>query len=245
VIPEPPLAIETGETCDSITLSFYAQEGAWYEIHRSPDTLSWTNLSRRIAGLNLTYEETISVDQNAQFFRLAIIPHSEPGNADIANWDFELPALEDNSSSIVVPGWTSTGGAGAWDPPISVYPTELVDGENVAYVHNSHSLSQMLAESLEPYRMYTLDAMVGRRHDIGFPNSAPPNLVLRAGGVVLTPDEVESPNPPTGDFHLWARTFRIGKTHPQLGQPLEIILDGGVSGVVSQVNIDSVTLAIE
>ena len=132
-----------------------------------------------------------------------------------------------------------------WAPPTSVYPSQVVDGENVAYVHNRHSLRQTLTEVPEPYRVYPLDAMVGRRPDIGFPTFTRPNLILRARGVTLTPDEVDSPNPEEGHFELWVHTFRIGKSHPQLGQPLEIVLDGGASGVVRQVNIDSVVLGIE
>jgi hypothetical protein len=180
-----------------------------------------------------------------QFFRLRIFPYTEPFDIEAPNWEFELPVLGDNANTTSVPNWNSTGGAGVWNPPASVYPDYMFEGDNVAYVHNGHSLSQTLTNVLEAYRVYRLDAMVGKRPDITFPTTTPPNLILRAGGVALVPDEVESPDPAAGTFELWVRTFRIGKDHPQLGQPLEIILDGGTSGVVSQVNFDDVLIGIK
>lgn len=244
-IPDPPLVIETGETSDSVTLSFYAGQGACYQIQRSPDAISWSDHGRPIGGLALTYEESIPLSPTAEFFRLRIIPHCEPNDIEPENWGFEEPVLSDSAYTTDVPGWTSTGGAGVWNPPGSVYPASAFDEQNVAYVHNGYSLSQTLGPVLEPYRVYTLDALVGKRPDLGFPNFSPPNLILRAGGVVLVPDEMESPEPTAGTFELWVRKFRIGKDHPQLGQPLEIVLDGGASSVISQVNFDSVLLGIE
>jgi hypothetical protein len=229
-----------------VLLSFHAEPAAWYDIQSSSDLEHWQPYGRRVSGLlDMQYEETASATGPPQFFRLRYVSYSEPEDMYIPNQEFEAPVLGDNGITTSVPNWTTTGGSGVWNPPASIYPDEIMEGQNVAYVHNGHRLSQQLTDVLEPYRIYVLDAIVGKRPDIGFPTGAPPNLILRAGGVDLVPFESESPSLLPGQLEPWWRKFRIGGDHPQLGQALEIVLDGGASGVISQVNFDTVILEIE
>jgi hypothetical protein len=251
LLPDPPLAIGPGETNGSVTVSFFADDtfptpdGAAFQLQTSADALAWSDHGRLIGDLGIVYEEDVPLTNGVQFFRMTMFPNSEPSDMDLVNYGFEDPVLAEDGNTTALPGWTTSGGAGVWNPPVSVYPDSQVDGMNVAYVHEGHSLRQTLTNALETYRVYTLDAMVGKRHDITFPTYTPPDLILRAGGVELVPYESESPDPAAGTFELWVRKFRVGKEHPQLGQPLEIVLDGGTSGIVSQVNFDSVVLAIK
>jgi len=246
-IPTPQLTMTAAAASPGDgNLSFYAEPGAWYDIESTTDLQNWQPHGRRINGhLNMLYEELIPASEPMRFFRLHYVPHSEPSDLPVPNQEFELPALGDNGNTNVVPNWDYASGAGVWNPPASVYPGEQVEGENVAYVHNGYNLSQTLSHVLEPYRIYTLDALLGKRHDITWPTSTPPDLILRAGGVALTPFETHSPDISVGTFDAWWRRYKIGKIHPQLGEPLEVVLHGGTSGVVSQVNFDTVILEID
>jgi len=244
-IPTPRVMMTPGDTPGDVLFSFFAEPNGWYDIESSPNAEDWSPHGRRISGLDLLYEELIPVSGQKRFFRLRYIPHSEPSELEVPNQGFELPELGPNGNTSSVPDWSSSGGAGVWNPPVSVYPPEQFEDNNVAYVHNGHTLSQTLTHVLEPYRIYTLDALLGKRHDITWPTSSPPDLILRAGGVNLTPFESVSPAISVGTFDPWWRRYKIGKTHPHLGEPLEIVLHGGTSGITSQVNFDVVILEID
>jgi hypothetical protein len=165
---------------------------------------------------------------------------------EIENNGFEDPLLGNNGNTIDIPGWTTMVGSGAWNPPLSAYPGEAPDGENVGYASNNNSLTQSLGSVLQADLVYILVARVGRRLDIGFPDTDQPTIRLRAGGADLTPIDSETPPPPPGQFVEWVRRYSVGAGHPGIGQALDIVLDGGTS-IFSpgQVNFDQVLLFLE
>lgn len=244
-IPEPPLSIAPGATPGTAVLSFYAEPNGWYDLETSIDFADWQPHGHRVSGrLDMLYEELVPTTESRRFFRLRTLSWSEPEDLPIPNNGFEDPVLGDNGNTTSVPHWATSGGAGVWNPPASIYPEDIMEGGNVAYVHDGHQLSQQLTHVLEPYRIYNLDTIVGRRADIGFPPGA--DLILQAGGVTLTPFEVASPALSAGQLEPWWRRYKIGGDHPQLGEPLTVILSGGPTTVpTTQVNFDTVILEVE
>ncbi|MBA1419794.1 MAG: hypothetical protein FAF03_02775 [Epsilonproteobacteria bacterium] len=84
----------------------------------------------------------------------------------ITNPSFEADVLADGDVTMdTISGWTTTASTGVWniDSPAYSDPS-VIDGENVAYIDASTAgatISQVLTETFEADRSYTLTAMVG------------------------------------------------------------------------------------
>ena len=245
-LPEPPLSIALDAGGEEVILSFPAEEGASYQIWHSANLTEWNEFGRTVGPLGLDYETRAPIGGNAGFFRLETLAGPDAGATDagILNASFEDPVLGDNANTSNTPDWVSSAGAGIWNPPPAQYGGVAPADDNVAYVHNGNSLSQTLTEVLEPYRLYTLELWMGRRTDIGWPTASGPTVTLSAGGVALAPARSSTPLPASGEFEFWSIDYIIGREHPQLGEALMIVIDGGTSAAVSQVNCDDVVLEV-
>ena len=69
----------------------------------------------------------------------------------IANPGFENPALDDGQWNTEIVGWTTSGVVGTWNPTTVQFPSETLQGENVAWIAagTDGSISQVVGEWAE------------------------------------------------------------------------------------------------
>ncbi|MBX7131720.1 MAG: hypothetical protein K1X67_03465 [Fimbriimonadaceae bacterium] len=172
----------------------------------------------------------------------------------VVNHSFEANFAAPNSFPVLVPtGWQlvdpnsivdqTMDAVGVLNPTGSTFfPAGAPHGSNVALIFLADNmgqgpvgLRQILNTNLRPVTRYTLRVEVG---NIASGYGAPPfnqffnldgfpgyRVELRAGGVLLAQDDNSMFGLiPEGEFRTSKVTFTTGKTHPQLGQPLEIRL---------------------
>lgn len=159
-----------------------------------------------------------------------------------------FPVLVPDGWTLHDPGAIHDGNqdaVGVLDPSgTTFFPGGVPEGENAALVFVSGDvggaemgLRQLLGATLQADTAYTLEVEVGNIasgtglppfdvfgfYDLdGFPGY---RIALRAGGEVLASDDDSvSGAPPEGAFASRVVAFTSGATHPQLGQPLEILL---------------------
>jgi hypothetical protein len=118
-------------------------------------------------------------------------------------------------------GWTITGsGNVGLFKPAGIFFSSIPDGEHVAFSHGPE-MSQVLSATLTVNTRYTLTVGVGDANNGPFGGYS---IRLRAGGVTLTED-LNSLLPPDGEFLTSTVVFDALPGNPQLGLPLEIVLD--------------------
>ena len=90
---------------------------------------------------------------------------SQATSVTISNPGFESQTLADGDNVTSITGWTGTASiTGVWNVDSPSYSDEATEGQNVAYINTDASggtLSQVLTETFEADRSYTLSAMVG------------------------------------------------------------------------------------
>jgi hypothetical protein len=110
-----------------------------------------------------------------------------------------------------IPGWTTTGIAGSWDPaPNTFFTGALPDGSTVAFVDGT--ISQDLGVTLLPDTTYTLSVYVGDRGD-GFNLNDPWSISLGDGSVSCTASGIGS-NIHEGSFADETCSFTTGSSVP-------------------------------
>ena len=180
-------------------------------------------------------------------------------NLSVTNNSFEDPLLNNPGGfSGSVTGWTQNGNTGVFEPVLPTTYASVPAGNQVAFIHETGSLSQVLGAQLVAGATYSLTVQVGDRGDAdGGGNSInigtyrvalyledagnPGNL----GAATLLSDAT-SPFPADGSFTGATVNYNAPGTLGALaGRNLLIALFGGVNPepeVVNQVNFDNVQL---
>jgi len=108
-----------------------------------------------------------------------------------------------------IPGWTTTGTSGSWQPSSAYYNLPLPDGSIVAY-SNGGTISQTLTGiSLQPDSTYTLSVYVGNRLDNLTTDYA---ISLDAGSTVLATLSGSNGSITSGTFADEILTYTTGAT---------------------------------
>lgn len=132
-----------------------------------------------------------------------------------------------------IPGWTTVGEAGSWQPSTSYFTFPLPDGNIVAY-SNGGTISQTLTGiSVLANTSYTLSVFVGNRLD-GYTNTY--SIALDAGSTVLCSFSGSSSTIVAGTFADETCSFNSGSVVPS--GDLSIVLTGGGA----QADFDNVSL---
>jgi hypothetical protein len=136
-------------------------------------------------------------------------------------------------NSGLIPGWTTTGLGGSWQPSSSYFNLPLPDGNIVAY-SNGGTISQTLTGiSVLANSSYTLSVFVGNRLD-GFNNTY--SIALDAGSTVLCSFSGSSATIGAGTFADQTCSFNSGSVVP-FGALSIVLTSGG-----AQVDFDNVSL---
>lgn len=188
----------------------------------------------------------------SSFAVLSLVGASLAVPVPVVNHSFEANFAGPGSFPVLVPtGWQlidpnsivdqTVDAVGVVNPTgTTFFQNGVPHGNNAALIYLSGNmgqgivgLRQVLTTDLRPITRYTLQVEVG---NIASGFGAPPfnqffnldgfpgyRVELRAGGVVLAQDDNSMFGLiPEGEFRTSKVTFTTGKTHPQLGQPLEI-----------------------
>jgi hypothetical protein len=108
-----------------------------------------------------------------------------------------------------IPGWTTTGTSGSWQPSSTYYNLPLPDGTIVAYT-NGGTISQTLTGvSLQPDSTYTLSVYVGNRLDN---LTTDYSISLDAGSTVLATLTGSNASITSGTFADEILTYTTGAT---------------------------------
>ena len=146
--------------------------------------------------------------------------------------------------SVVDPGGIINGGSnsvGVANPSGTTFYPFVPDGNQVALIYLSQqigttpvALRQITGATLQPFTRYRLRVEVGNiASGFGPPNNYFYNLngfpgyrvELLAGGVVIAQDSNSlGATLPEGGWATSTVTFKVGKSHPRLGQALEVRL---------------------
>lgn len=186
------------------------------------------------------------------FAVLTLVQASFAVSIPVANHSFEANFAGPGSFPVLVPtGWQlidpnsivdqTVDAVGVVNPTgTTFFQNGVPHGSNAALIYLSGNmgqgivgLRQVLTTNLRAITRYTLQVEVG---NIASGFGAPPfnqffnldgfpgyRVELRAGGVVLAQDDNSMFGLiPEGEFRTSRITFTTGKTHPQVGQPLEI-----------------------
>lgn len=164
-----------------------------------------------------------------------------PLDVTIANFDFETPALADNTFTVnTISGWvgTDSGAAnnfGAFNPPTAYFTGQAPSGQNVGYIERG-AIHQTLALNLEAGTSYTLSAKLGDSLEDPTPSYS---LELRAGATTLAAiSSVALVNDAFVDVSL----SYVGKAADPVGTALEIWIVESTQDKSTELFIDSVTL---
>ncbi len=136
-------------------------------------------------------------------------------NVPLKNPSFETPVLDDNATSLSVPGWEEiepgTEGARAWNcQNTGLWNWYIPDGNNVLILQNVGTeaakvgVSQTIGEELQPNTEYELSVWAGQRIDqAGLPWPRV-TVALYAGNQLLK--AIEVPEPQIAPHHgVWIR----------------------------------------
>jgi hypothetical protein len=122
-----------------------------------------------------------------------------------------------------IPGWTTVGPGGSWQPSSSYFNLPLSDGGNIVAYTNGGTISQTLTGvSVLANTTYTLSVFVGNRLD-GFTNTY--SIALDAGSTVLCSFSGSSSTITAGTFADQTCSFPSGSVVPS--GDLSIVLTGG------------------
>jgi hypothetical protein len=132
-----------------------------------------------------------------------------------------------------IPGWTTTGDAGSWQPSSSYFNLPLPDGNIVAY-SNSGTISQTLTGiSVLPNSSYMLSVFVGNRLD-GFNNTY--SIALDAGSTVLCSFSASSATIAPGTFADETCSYHSGSLVP-FGDLSIVLTTGGPQSDFDKVSL--------
>ena len=173
----------------------------------------------------------------ALYFSIAL--PASAGSIPVLNFGFEDLALGAPGDFVLndITDWTVSGQTSTFWPDTAEYPGGAPQGLNVAAIGDSFGggvVSQVLSATLQADMTYTLTVDVGARLDFPFLGYS---VALLANGVTLASDSSLTPNP--GTFLTDTILYNSGSNPGQLGQNLEIVLSGPISG---QVDFDNVIL---
>jgi PEP-CTERM motif len=162
-------------------------------------------------------------------------------NIPVQNASFEIfnPLnLSDSGGSFNVgpiPGWTTTGVAGSWQPNSSQFGS-IPDGTKVAFT-NGGSISQTLTgNSVLGNTFYTLSVFVGNRM-AGFTGTY--TIALDAGAMTLCNFSGNSSSITPGTFAQETCSFESGSAVPS---DLSVILTSTQGTPLAQLDIDKVSV---
>jgi len=179
-------------------------------------------------------------------------------NINVDNASFEDPLLASPGDfSSTATNWTGVGNTGVFAPVIPTTYASVPDGSQVAFIHETGNLSQVLGAQLVAGATYSLTVQVGDRGDtdgggnalnIGtyrvalyLEDSVTPGL-----GAATLLDDAVSPLPAGGSFASAVVNYVAPAVLGSLaGRNLIIALFGDVApepNVVNQVNFDEVSL---
>ena len=134
-----------------------------------------------------------------------------------------------------IPGWTSTGATGSFEPSSAYFNLPLPDGSILGYI-NGGSISQTLTGiSLQPNSIYTLSVDVGHRLDGDVTSFS---VSLDAGSGFSCTTSGSNSSAPLGGFIDLILTCPTGGSVPS--DFLKIVL----TGENNQVNFDNVQLNV-
>lgn len=134
----------------------------------------------------------------------------------------------------LIPGWTSTGAGGSWEPNSTYFSTPPPDGNIIAFTNGT--ISQDLGVTLLSNSIYTLSVFVGDRLD---GDSGVYSIAIDAGGTMLDSLSGSSSSIPAGTFADETFTFSTGSTVTP--GDLSIILSNLSGG---QADFDNVSLTV-
>jgi hypothetical protein len=163
----------------------------------------------------------------------------------VTNPGFESPALADNGFTFGIPGWTVSGAAGVFNPPVTAYASQAPEGSNVAFLTcctgpnpNSGTASQTLATTYTADTTYTLTVRSGVRLDD--PNRVVQYRLVGANGNTALASASFSTMPTRGTFRTDTLEWSVAAGEPAIGRPITIrLIQGGGAG---QWNVDDVSL---
>ena len=137
-----------------------------------------------------------------------------------------------------IPGWTSTGVTGSWQPGPASFNQPLPNGSIVAFT-NGGSLSQTLSDSLLANTAYTLSVDVGHRLD-GFAT----NFIIQlfAGSTLLNSITGFSGTITPGAFATQSFSYLSGATVP-LGNLAIVLSSSGTQSVFDNVQLTATSVS--
>lgn len=177
----------------------------------------------------------------------------------ITNAGFEDPSLgTPGGFTTSVPGWLQTGNAGVFEPVIPATYASIPEGAQVAFIHETGSLYQVLGSQLVAGASYALSVQVGDRADLdafgamldigGFRIALYLEDLGNPGdlGAATLLGEATAPSPGDGSFiDITVNYLAPGVLGALAGRNLIVALFGDVvptSESVNQVNFDDVRL---
>lgn len=180
-------------------------------------------------------------------------------NINVNNASFEDPALSGPGDfSSTATNWTGVGNTGVFAPVIPTTYASIPDGSQVAFIHETGNLSQVLGAQLVAGATYTLTVQVGDRGDVDGGGNALDigtyrvALYLEDAGspgdlsAATLLDDSTSPLPGDGSFAAAVVNYVAPAVLGSLaGRNLIIALFGDVNGApetVNQVNFDDISL---
>ncbi len=144
------------------------------------------------------------------------------------------------NSADPIPGWETGSSAGIINyTGTPFFPNGVPDGQNVAWINVSGTISQTLTTTYQPNISYELDVSVGRL--VGF-DSTGYQISLYAGAQLLATDNNSISLTP-GAFSTATVATIVPANSPAVGQPIEIVLQAkGLGNSAAQVVFDNVQL---
>lgn len=163
---------------------------------------------------------------------------SEATLVNINNPGFESNVLADGSWQLGIIGWTTSPGAGVWNPLDTVsYFSSGIQENNVTFTKGPYISQTIENYSLTANTLLTLSVDVGWRFDQTLPQYA---VQLWAGNYLLASES--STSLIQGGFVTAMLEYNVTDLNPYLGQPLTIVLTNPQGGSFPQVNFDNVRL---
>jgi hypothetical protein len=141
-----------------------------------------------------------------------------------------------------IPGWTTAGVAGSWQPGPASFSQPLPNGGIVAVVNNGGSISQALGVSLLSNTLYNLSVDVGQRLD--GPNGYASNFIIQlfAGSTLLNSIAGFSGAIPMGTFATQSFTYLAGNAVPS-GNLSIVLGTAGQQSVFANVQLTATSVS--
>jgi hypothetical protein len=197
------------------------------------------------------YNRALTKNDIAQLYAINNAPTNitlqETTQVTITNPGFEALTLPEGNWAALISGWVLSGNTGVWNVDTPGFENEAPEGQNIAYLDESstgNTFSQVLTETFQVNRSYTLSAMVGDEND----NNYDPTgweMRLYAGDQLLGSVNNNDVDPAEGEFkkatlHLDADT--LASFSAQYGQALKIEFYNQGTTLGEDVHFDDVQL---